>query len=125
MVKRYKRKPVTPRNRTVPPVQTEAFLAHRFAPAPDVPQEVRLAKKAICVNLPEEQDAIVRAMPDKTVWLRAAISAALADSPKSDFSLERLEKGINQFLMTIPPKRRLEAAKTCKKLLEYLQASCL
>lgn len=116
---RYKRVPITPRNRSVPPVQTEEFKARQFAPAPDVPKNVKLSKKPICVNLPEEQDAQIRAMEDKSIWLRAAIAAAL--EKKGGLTLGAIEGEINKLLETIPPKKRIEAAKLFKKLVDRLK----
>jgi hypothetical protein len=41
----------------------------RFQQQGDVP----MAKQPITVRLPEDIDAIVRALPDRTEWLRSAI----------------------------------------------------
>ena len=55
------------------PIRTEAFKAHQFEAASDVSPEVKLAKNAVCVNLPIEDDRYVRAQSNKTAWLRAAV----------------------------------------------------
>lgn len=55
------------------PVQTAEFLAAKFAPAPDVPEGVKLAKKSFQVKLPEDLDAALRDYPDRNAWARRVL----------------------------------------------------
>jgi hypothetical protein len=50
------------------PVQTEEFKARQIPKA-----DVDLATKPICLKLPVEADAVLRGMPNRSEYIRAAV----------------------------------------------------
>lgn len=58
------------------PIQTPEFLAKKFPSAPDVPADVELAEKPLCVKVPVEIDAAVRSLEKPSQWLRKVITDA-------------------------------------------------
>lgn len=57
------------------PVQTPEFLAKKFPPAKDLPAGVVLGNP-VCVALPLPVDDAVRALPNRSEWLRRVIVEA-------------------------------------------------
>lgn len=55
------------------PRQTEEFKAQQYQPQGDVSGLQPLAKKPLCVKLPEDVDAVVRSLPNTAEWLRRVV----------------------------------------------------
>jgi len=48
----------------------------RFKPQGELPPGARLAKKPLAVKVLEEVDAVIRALPEQSAWLRRVIGEA-------------------------------------------------
>jgi hypothetical protein len=57
------------------PVQTPEFIAKKFPPATDVPPDVKLGRP-ISVSLPKEVDDYIRALPNRSAWMRRVLTEA-------------------------------------------------
>jgi hypothetical protein len=94
------------------PVQTSKFLKRKFPAAKDLPDDVELASKPLCVKLPVKLDKIVRSLPDKSVWLRAAITEKLQKEGLIPGDVQPvIEQAIPSEAITLPA-RNASAAKT-------------
>ena len=58
------------------PIQTEKFKEGWFKPQGEIPPGEKLASKMLAVRVTESIDAAVRALPEKSAWLRRVISEA-------------------------------------------------
>ena len=48
----------------------------RFKPQGELPPGAKLAKKPLAVKVLEEEDALIRALPEQSAWLRRVICEA-------------------------------------------------
>lgn len=58
------------------PVMTPEFLAHQKPRPADLPDGVMLADKALAVKVPMVVDAAIRALPNRSVWMRRVLTDA-------------------------------------------------
>jgi len=58
------------------PIQTEKFKEGWFKPQGEIPPGEKLASQMLAVRVTESIDAAVRALPEKSAWLRRVITEA-------------------------------------------------
>jgi hypothetical protein len=58
------------------PVITPEFLAHQKPRPSDLPDDAVLAGKALAVKVPVEIDVAVRALPNRSAWMRRVLTEA-------------------------------------------------